>query len=880
MLKIILITLLFYINLFSLSISSDDNYKVFKSTKYNIIYTDDFKNEALFIKENIDSFLLQNDKSFGFSFDEPIRIVLISNNIQVPNAFSSQVPFNLGAYYSGGGGKNDYFSTKSWLITLFTHEMVHNYQINAKKSEISKTLHKYLGNNYMPIFASVVPFFTLPNLMLPTALLEGNSVLNESIYENGGRLYSGEHNAMKNTLIFNDKINLTTFINDHLNFPYTTEKYIVGGFYMRYLAKEYGVDKVNKFFYAHSIHSINPFLLNRTFLTHFGISFENSIKKFIEKEKEQYKNFKELKKKNILTGSMSQVYLSKIKDKIYFITSDLKTKKELNIFDIKIEKHTKEKTSFKNGKIFLKESKLFVNSHDFISSREYKHGLFDEENYIQNETIGKDIQSIYKNKIAHIGIKESFLNTKLFIDDKFYSEISSSAMFDDNGEIYYCKQNGNIRELYKNRDKIYQFSGYYGKIVDIIDDEVYFISNTKNGSGLYKLSENRIYKLNESDNIIDGKIIDNNKVLVVTITSTGYEVQTINIKPKLTKLPISIEIKNNNSFKFINSNGYKNIDIKSTKYNELKELQFSLLYPSYGYDSEQGSLYRLDGLFMDPIMFNMVNIYAYKDVDEKIAGVSYTNERYIPFRIDIYDMKRENKYHDERGYGGSFEIYGPLVKKGRQILDVSLKHYLDDKNRDKNPTIFSINHIYQKNLALESSPYFLSDTKLLLKEDREDFTYGIDYKINKHIVSELYINGEAKVINSNTQVLNDQRGIEVVTKIMDTSNDTTNVLIEGNDDELFVKNISKLSIGISKTFNFYSYYTNFPISLRKESIFYNYNQFELETTNKYTIKEEIIGINLDLLVLHKLPIPLTIKYIKNDSSLNDYKVRLDLGMEF
>ncbi|MEA2019951.1 MAG: hypothetical protein U9N59_16085 [Campylobacterota bacterium] len=880
MLKIILITLLFYINLFSLSISSDDNYKVFKSTKYNIIYTDDFKNEALFIKENIDSFLLQNDKSFGFSFDEPIRIVLISNNIQVPNAFSSQVPFNLGAYYSGGGGKNDYFSTKSWLITLFTHEMVHNYQINAKKSEISKTLHKYLGNNYMPIFASVVPFFTLPNLMLPTALLEGNSVLNESIYENGGRLYSGEHNAMKNTLLFSDKINLTTFINDHLNFPYTTEKYIVGGFYMRYLAKEYGVDKVNKFFYAHSIHSINPFLLNRTFLTHFGISFENSIKKFIEKEKEQYKNFKELKKKNILTGSMSQVYLSKIKDKIYFITSDLKTKKELNIFDIKIEKHTKEKTSFKNGKIFLKESKLFVNSHDFISSREYKHGLFDEENYIQNETIGKDIQSIYKNKIAHIGIKESFLNTKLFIDDKFYSEISSSAMFDDNGEIYYCKQNGNIRELYKNRDKIYQFSGYYGKIVDIIDDEVYFISNTKNGSGLYKLSENKIYKLNESDNIIDGKIIDNNKVLVVTITSTGYEVQTINIKPKLTKLPISIEIKNNNSFKFINSNGYKNIDIKSTKYNELKELQFSLLYPSYGYDSEQGSLYRLDGLFMDPIMFNMVNIYAYKDVDEKIAGVSYTNERYIPFRIDIYDMKRENKYHNERGYGGSFEIYGPLVKKGRQILDVSLKHYLDDKNRDKNPTIFSINHIYQKNLALESSPYFLSDTKLLLKEDREDITYGIDYKVNKHIVSELYINGEAKVINSNTQVLNDQRGIEVVTKIMDTSNDTTNVLIEGNDDELFVKNISKLSIGISKTFNFYSYYTNFPISLRKESIFYNYNQFELETTNKYTIKEEIIGINLDLLVLHKLPIPLTIKYIKNDSSLNDYKVRLDLGMEF
>ena len=714
--------------------------------------------------------------------------------------------------------------------------------------------------------------------MLPTALLEGDAVLNESSYQNGGRLYSGEHNAMKNRLIFDDKINITTFTNDHLNFPYTTEKYIVGGYYMRYLASKFGIDKVNKFFYEHSIHSINPFLLNKTFINHFGISFENSINNFVENEKKQYKNFKELKEKNILNSSKAQIYLSKIEDKIYFITSDLKTKKELNIYDIKNNKFTKQKTTFKNGKIFLKENELCVRSSDFISSREYKYGLFDKDNYIDESTIGKDIQDIKNKKLAYINIKESFLNTKLYIDDEFYSEVASSALFDDNENIYYFKQNGNIRELYKNKKKIYQFNGYYGKIIDIVDDEVYFISNTQNGSGLYKLSKNIVYKLNNSDNIIDAKIIDKDKALVVTITSSKYDTQIINLNATISTIPATQIIKNSGNFKFTKE--YKNNNIKGDKYNELKELQFSLLYPSYSYDSQDGSLYRLDALFMDPVMFNMVNIYAYKDTDKKIAGATYINERYIPFKLDIYDMNRDDKYINESGYGASFELYGPLIKKGREVLEINLKHYLDDKNKDKNPTVLSLNYIYQKNFALELSPYLLSDTKIVLKEDREDITYGVDYKLNKHITNEFYMNFQGKIINSNTDILNEQRGIEVVTKSMDILRDNTTVLIEGNDNDTFVKEISKVSLGISKTFNFSRYYSKFPISLRKESLFYKYNQFKLKTNTDKTIKENIIGLNLNLLVIHKLPLPMTIKYIKNDSSIDDHKVIVNIGMEF
>ncbi|MEA3383724.1 MAG: hypothetical protein U9Q20_03485 [Campylobacterota bacterium] len=878
MLKIVLLVILFCVNTFALSLSSNDDYKVFRSDKYEITFTPDYRKEAIFIKENLDEFISLNNKSFGYRFDDPIKIVLISDNIQVPNAFSTQVPYNLDVYFNGGSGMNDYFSTSSWLIALLTHEMVHNYQTNAKKSEISKTLHKYLGNNYMPVFASIVPFFTLPNLLLPTALLEGNSVLNETLYNNGGRLYSGSLNAMKNSLIFNNKVTPATFINDHLNFPYTTEKYIVGGFYMQYLAKKHGVNKVNNFFYENSIHSINPFLLNSTYLNHFGVNFEDTIRDFVSYTKKEYKDFKELTGTNILTNSKDEIYLSKIRNKIYYITTDLTKEKTLNIYDINTHSITYKNTSLNNGKVFKINKNIYTTSSAFISPKLYKHGLFNEDNIVLDSTIGKKVDDIFEEKIAYIDIKESFLNSKLFVNDEYYTDVSSSSLFDKNGNIYYFKQEKNTRVLYKNKDILYKFKGYYSKIVDIKDDEIYFISNTKNGSTLYKLSNNIVYKLNQSDNIINAKILKNNQALAITINSNGYNTQIIKLDKNIpANIHETINIKTPFNFKFKQNNSTN--EIKHTNYNELKELKFSMLYPSYSYDSQKGSSYSLNGLFIDPIMFNMVNLYILKDIDTKIAGVTYTNERYIPFTFDIYDIKREIEYKNERGYGGGFELYGPIIEKGRDTLNISLKQLLDDKNDKKSPTILSLNHINKKNFPLEDLPYFKSDAKLLFKYDRDDTMGGFDYKLNNHIYNELYLNLTLKGLYSNIDKLEDQRGVEIVKNSFDNK-DRTNTLIEGIDNDFFVKDVKSFGIGFSKTFNFSTYFSKFPISLRRESIFYNYKQFELTSNKPITIKENTVGVKLDLLFFHKLPLPVTIKYIKNDSSIDDYKIKVFAGMVF
>jgi hypothetical protein len=134
--------------------------------------------------------------------------------------------------YGAGSALVDYFSVTSWIKMLASHEIAHNYQLNAKDNEVSKTLHKVLKNNPFPIFAPI-PLFTLPNLLLPTALLEGDSVLNESIRDNGGRLFNHRFKAITLSLIKHNKITPTTFINDHIHFPYLEEKYILGSYLQR-----------------------------------------------------------------------------------------------------------------------------------------------------------------------------------------------------------------------------------------------------------------------------------------------------------------------------------------------------------------------------------------------------------------------------------------------------------------------------------------------------------------------------------------------------------------------------------------------------------------------------------------------------------------------
>jgi hypothetical protein len=878
--KIFIVLLLFVVNLFALSISSNDRYNIFENEKYQIIFTPQYEKEAIFIKENLDEFLALNNSSFGYTFDEPLKIVLISDNIELANAFSTQIPFNMNALYNGGSSKRDYFSTTSWLSAVLTHELIHNYQLNAKKSEISKTLHKYLGNNYMPIFAGFLPLWTLPNLMLPTAILEGNAVLNESIYGNGGRLYSGRMLALANNLILNNKITPLTLLNDTLEFPYTESKYIIGGFYMKYLATKYGIDTVNSFFFNNSIHSINPFLLNQTFYKTFGISYEKSVVEFVSFHKHHNKDFSILSQGKTLATSQSEIYLSKIDNNISFLTTNLKTRAILNSFDTKSQKFSSLQTTLKNGELFKINEKLYTSSDGFITSTLYKHGLFDENSEILGTTTGKSIQDINDGKIAYFHIKESFDKPALYIDDKFIDFVDSSALFDEIGNIYYFKQNKTKRTLFKNQTPLLDFDGYYSKIVDIKKDAIYFVSNSKVGSGLYKLENERLFQLTTADNILSGKILDENKMIVTTLNRDGYKAILVEnfVTTPIKELPNTKQIQYQTGFEF--SQPKTNLSLESSRYNELKELSFSLLYPYYTYDSQKGDTYQLQAFFSDPIMFNTLSVEIIKTYDEKLAGFNYTNERYIPFELSYYDIDSDVKTPKERGHFAKAKLFGPLFRNDGKRVDGAIELYQDEDNKQKEPTLLSLKYTYDEQYPLASNSYLSYNGEIIARKDRDANTKGLKGNFSSHLFGETYFNLNGKWIVNSKYLPSDAKGVEIVDTIFDEAKDSTNVLMEGIDNNFYAKNLSSSGIGASSTFYLNKYFSVFPISLRKEELFGSWNRYNIETLKKFTIDEKIVGAKFDLLFFHKLPLPVTVKYIKNDASVNDYKVAISIGTEF
>ncbi len=786
----------------------------------------------------------------------------------------------MNALYNGGSSKKDYFTTTSWISAVLTHELIHNYQLNAKKSEISKTLHKYLGNNYIPIFAGFVPLWTIPNLMLPTAILEGNAVLNESIYGNGGRLYSGRMLALANNLILNNKITPLTLLNDTLEFPYTESKYIIGGFYMKYLANKYGIDTINSFFFNHSIHSINPFLLNQTFYETFGISYEKSVIEFIRTHKNENKNFSILSQGEVLATSQSEIYLSKIDNEISFLTNNLKTRPILNSYDLLSQNFSSKETILKNGEIFKINGKLYSSSDGFITSTLYKHGLFDENSQILPTSTGKSIQDIQNGKMAYFNIKESFDKPALYVDDKFIDFVDSSAIFDEVGNLYYFKQNKTKRTLYKNQIALLDFDGYYSKIVDVKKDTIYFIANSKVGSALYKLENGELSQLTTADNIIDAKIIDDTKMIVTTINSDNY--QAILVKDfttiKVDTLPNSKLISYQSKFEFKQPD--TNTTIPSNNYNELKNLSFSMLYPYYASDSSKGDTYQLQALFSDPIMFNILSVGITKTYDEKSAGLTYINERYIPFELSWYNIDSNDKTSKDRGHFAKAKLFGPLFRNDIKRVDTSFEIYQDADNKNKTPSLLSLKYTYDEYYTLATNSYLRYDGEVLGRKDRDTFAQGFKGNFTTHLFGETYFDANGKVIENSKYLPVDDKGIKIVDNIFDESRDLTNVLIEGVDNNFYVKNIESAGIGISTSFYFNKYFSVFPISLRKEQLFGTWNRYNIETSKVFTIDEKILGTKLDLLFFHKLALPLTIKYIKNDASVNSYKIAISIGTEF
>ncbi len=441
--------------------------------------------------------------------------------------------------------------------------------------------------------------------MINPFLLEGNAVLNESRFNNGGRLYSGYALAELIEMVNANRVKANLLYNTTLSFPYGEKNYLIGGFFQKYLAQKYGIDKTNSFFKKYSKQFL-PISVNSVFKEHFGKSFETLIDDFSEYIKQKYNKYHRADGE-ILIDSKIYAPMGRNGKNILILVGNFRDYPKAISFDGK--KIEVESGSFKKGKLFKIDNRYYTQATMQISPSKIKFGLFDKDGVIKRGTESKVIQGFLEDgKVVYFNVSKSFDIPHIYVNNRFF-DTANSSIFINGNDIYYFKQKGEVRTLYKNKKPIFSYRGYYGFVADIQDNSIYFIAPTKNGSGIYIYNNGLIKRAISGDNIIDFKLINGNRAVINTIEDRGYIYKIAKIKPIKSQIPNLKKLKFSKKIDL-----KKNINLKSNRYRPIKNIKFSSLNQNFGFDSNRELFFNIQANLQTQQHYNTGKYYSiYQD---------------------------------------------------------------------------------------------------------------------------------------------------------------------------------------------------------------------------------------------------------------------------
>ena len=848
-------------------VSGDVDYKIIKSSKQEVIYDPKNRKEAEDFFQKSQDLHQKYEKSFDFNLTQTNYTGLASHHNQVSNGYATFLPLLMNGFYSGGSAHIDYFGSLSWMDMLLIHEFAHTYQLDAKTG-FSNALQTVLGNNGA--------WFINPNYLLPTIVIEGNAVMNESRFGIGGRLHVGQHRALVYALSKDKMLNYTRLLNNHLSFPYGSEKYLVGGYLWAYIANRFGMHKANAYFKQHATHYIIPFRINKSFEEHFGVDYETVVTDFLAflQNKSQKMHFLEGKE---LAVAHRIGDLNADEKSIYWMQSDEMGPNEKVVFN-KVGKISKEKSSHLLNKLFNIDGMFYTSSQAQIDANHITSGLFDDKLNLKKSS--EDFFIFDKRSGHEVGfyIPDSYATAKLYKDQKFYKEVDSSAILDDEANVYYAKQKGQIRELYKNDKVIASWKGYSQKLLEVRDEKVFFIGATAFGSSLFYAKNAKTFRVSKADNIVDARFIDNKTILAVAVRGDQYHILKTSIETAIDEKPYmyhyALEQEHLSALpKFEHT--------KSKVYKPSAEMHYAFIDQlSYAYSSEGVDGVGLGFRFADPMQQNQLHV-----------GASVYNGNVNGSLI--YENRKNLLYY---GVGGYFsESYTNSV-------DVRLSYPIMKKERTALKTTLSTVSFFDKN----SIDYGLFGS---LNYHNGEF-YGIAY--DWHAFNAW--NFAYLQTNKNYYAVTDLKNIwEIFPSLFiystfeaQTTDDVVSIggysyydqfyafypgYVATNSYELniYTNNIGKLSLETAYAFKSGLYFDVFPFSLRRTALKLQTNYYLLENlldydgsiinANSFDFYEVKGSVDFEILGFHLAPFNLELA-INYNSYVDNTEFLFQIGINY
>jgi len=861
-------------------VPQDKPYLIDDVKNTRIIYTKDNKQYAEYTAGFEELLQPLYEKTYGYKMDTPLSVGLISSHNQIANGFSTQFPTNRQINYMGGAQAPDYFSSASWLDTLLLHETAHNYQVNAKDNAVSKLTYKVFrsGNFYLPFFPA-----TTPNLFETSFMLEGNAVLNESWHGKGGRLYSGRYRAMNNVHALVGNLTQERLYNETLNFPYGEGHYLFGSQYQYYLAEKYGLDKTNKYFKYRSQNWYLPFTVNTPTYKTFGVYFNETISAWAEKMAKDAQGM-EMAKGEILGRSKYYSDMNTQDGQVLFLTMEKGVRAPvLNAFDKSNKNRSSVRTSLALGRVFFVDGDYYSISGRHISPWRITQGLFDANAIIKDDTKGKIIQGYLSDgRQVYFDTEKSYVNPQLYVGDEFYNSVHSSVLVDDDN-LYYFVQKQDKRTLYKNKQALYTFTGFYSIVSDVDElGAVYFIANSALGSSLYKFQNGSVSRALAADNIVAAKLAGNNQVIVEAISPDDYYYTKTSLldipqPPYVVQYmwdrpdhPVHIQTK---AFNDVTPHELEDVD-----YGFFNTVSYTSGNIFFIQNENQETTYDINAHFTDPLAYHDLYVRVQKDQNlTKTVGFGYKNNQHaIIYGFEtyyIYNNELENTFNiSTRDYGFALDLKFPFLKTGFWRGQIQAGYFQDYIYKEKEP--FTINIDLSKAKKFGHS-FFLNDLfslSLNLTEDRGSHVNSASIQYSTDFPYEIYAGVKSRISASDSLAeIQDQKGVELSDSPFFSGTDKTGFYIPSLKRDLFSEQAAVSELNISKVFNGSAYFFKFPLSLRREALTLAYRHYEINGISGIvgiddaSINEASLKFTFEATVVNKFIVNFAIEAIHSDN---------------
>lgn len=861
-------------------VAEDKTYFIQDERNTRIIYTQENKEHAQYTV-GFESILQPlYEKSFGYQMDSPLSVGLISSHNQIANGFSTQFPSNRQINYMGGAQKPDYFASASWLEMLLLHETAHNYQVNAKDNPVSKLAHRVFKNGsfYLPFIPA-----TTPNLFESSFILEGNAILNESRFGKGGRLYSGRYRAMNYIHAHAGNLTKERLYNQTLYFPYGEGHYLFGSQYQYYLAEKYGLDKTNKYFKYRSQNWYLPFTVNTPTYKTFGVDFNETISAWAEKMAKDAQGM-EMAKGEILGRSKYYSDMNTQDGQVLFLTMEKGVRAPvLNAFDKSNKNRSSVRTSLALGRVFFVDGDYYSISGRHTSPWRITQGLFDANAIIKDDTKGKIIQGYLSDgRQVYFDTEKSYVKPQLYVGDEFYNSVHSSVLVDDDN-LYYFVQKQDKRTLYKNKQALYTFTGFYSIVSDVDElGAVYFIANSALGSSLYKFQNGNVSRALTADNIVAAKLAGNNQVIVEAISPDDYYYT----KTSLLDIPQAPYV-----VQYMWDRPGHPMHMQTKAFNdvtphELEDLDYGF-FNTVSYTSgniffiqndNQETTYDINAHFTDPLAYHDLYVRVQKDQNfTKTVGFGYKNNQHaILYGFEtyyIYNNELENTFNiSTRDYGFALDLKFPFLKTGFWRGQIQAGYFQDYIYKEKEPLAINIDLSKAKKFG---HSFFLNDLfslSLNLTEDRGRHVNSASIQYSTDFPYEIYAGVKSRISSSDSLAeIQDHKGVELSDSPFFSGTDKTGFYIPSLKRDLFSEQAAVSELNISKVFNGSAYFFKFPLSLRREVLTLAYRHYEINGISGIvgiddaSINEASLKFTFEATVVNKFIVNFAIEAIHSDN---------------